>query len=75
MNDYPEFDDIPEDELINLIRSGLEALKTSAEAQNEFADKIKAMNDSYEDECKMCGRERYLNNKGYCASCWTIWNS
>ena len=37
--------------------------------------------DTYEEfyadgmECVMCGRERSLNDDGYCSSCWTIWNS
>lgn len=26
-------------------------------------------------ECKMCGKERNVNNEGYCSQCWAIWNS
>lgn len=32
----------------------------------------------YEDmtsECKMCGKERILNDEGYCSECWQVWNS
>lgn len=29
----------------------------------------------FDDECKMCGKERNLNNEGYCSPCWQIWNS
>lgn len=29
----------------------------------------------WDDECVMCGRERRLNQEGYCSSCWAIWNS
>jgi len=29
----------------------------------------------YESECNMCGRERSLNEHGYCSQCWVIWNS
>jgi len=29
----------------------------------------------FEDECKMCGKERPLNEQGYCSQCWVIWNS
>jgi len=41
---------------------------------------IKADHDNYDDEpftqeCKMCGKERTLNEEGYCSQCWLIWNS
>lgn len=26
-------------------------------------------------ECVMCGKERNVNDKGYCSECWQIWNS
>lgn len=29
----------------------------------------------YEGECSMCGRERNINDSGYCSQCWVIWNS
>jgi len=29
----------------------------------------------WDDECKMCGKDRSLNDEGYCSSCWQIWNS
>jgi len=29
----------------------------------------------YEGECNMCGRERNINDSGYCSQCWVIWNS
>lgn len=28
-----------------------------------------------DDECVMCGKERSLNDKGYCSQCWQVWNS
>lgn len=30
---------------------------------------------SYEGECNMCGKERPVNDEGYCSSCWQVWNS
>lgn len=27
----------------------------------------------YTYECKMCGCDRVLNDKGYCSRCWYIW--
>lgn len=29
----------------------------------------------YDSECVMCGKERSLNDEGYCGSCWTVWTS
>lgn len=29
----------------------------------------------YEGECSMCGRERNINDSGYCSQCWVNWNS
>jgi len=29
----------------------------------------------FDDECKMCGKERSLNHEGYCSHCWQVWNS
>jgi len=28
----------------------------------------------YEGECNMCGRERNINDSGYCSQCWQVWN-
>lgn len=30
---------------------------------------------SYDGECVMCGKERPVNDEGYCSSCWQVWNS
>lgn len=29
----------------------------------------------WEAECAMCGKERVINDSGYCSQCWQIWNS
>jgi len=47
------------------------------EYENEYAD-IEFFGDYELDEgqeCNMCGKERSLNDQGYCSQCWTIWNS
>lgn len=36
----------------------------------EFED-----DEPFTQECVMCGKERVLNEKGYCSECWQIWNS
>jgi len=31
--------------------------------------------EGFDGECNMCGRERFLNDEGYCSFCWQVWNS
>lgn len=45
-------------------------------ARAEDSLPFKAHDDAISQGCKMCGNEwKSLNEKGYCSSCWTVWNS
>ena len=72
-----DYKDLSDSELLDLIKKAFDALgdidKRSAEKMRVSIRKARAWDG--DDECKMCGKERILNNEGYCSSCWQVWNS